>query len=28
VDVVFKMGRNWYKNQELIQLTVMDMRRH
>ena len=28
VDVVFKMGRNYYKNQELIQLTVMDMRRH
>ncbi len=28
VDVVFKMGRNYYKNQELVQLTVMDMRRH
>ena len=28
VDFVFKMGRNYYKNQELIQLTVVDMRRH
>ena len=28
VDAVFKMGRNYYKNQELVQLTVMDLRRH
>ncbi len=28
VDVVFKMGRNYYKNQESIQLTIMDIRRH
>ena len=28
VDVVFRMGRNYYKNQELVQLTVIDMRRH
>ncbi len=28
VDVVFKMGRNYYKSQELIQLTIIDMRRH
>ena len=28
VDVVFRMGRNYYKNQELIQLTLQDIRRH
>ncbi len=28
VDVAFKMGRNYYKNQESIQLTIIDMRRH
>ena len=28
VDVVFRLGRNYYKNQELIQLTVQDIRRH
>ncbi|MCF0261711.1 MAG: single-stranded-DNA-specific exonuclease RecJ, partial [Sphaerochaetaceae bacterium] len=28
VDVVFRMGRNYYKNQELIQLTVLDLRKH
>ena len=28
VDVVFRMGRNYYKNQELIQLTIIDIRRH
>lgn len=28
VDVVFRMGRNYYKNQEMIQLTVLDIRRH
>ncbi|MBR2281081.1 MAG: single-stranded-DNA-specific exonuclease RecJ, partial [Spirochaetales bacterium] len=28
VDVVFRMGRNYYKNQELIQLTILDIRRH
>ncbi len=28
VDVVFKMGRNYYKNQESIQLTIVDIRRH
>lgn len=28
VDVVFRMGRNYYKNQELIQLTLLDIRRH
>ena len=28
VDVVFKMGRNYYKNQESIQLTIVDMHRH
>ena len=28
VDCVFRMGRNYYKNQELIQLTIMDIRRH
>ncbi|MCQ2398451.1 MAG: single-stranded-DNA-specific exonuclease RecJ [Sphaerochaetaceae bacterium] len=28
VDVVFRLGRNWYRNQENIQLTIADMRRH
>lgn len=28
VDCVFRMGHNYYKNQELIQLTIMDIRRH
>lgn len=28
VDVVFKIGRNYYRNQELIQLTIVDIRRH
>ena len=28
VDVVFRLGRNYYKNQELIQLTLQDIRRH
>ena len=28
VDVVFRMGRNYYKNQESIQLTIQDLRRH
>lgn len=28
VDVVFRLGRNYYKNQELIQLTILDIRRH
>ena len=28
VDCVFRKGRNYYKNQELIQLTIMDIRRH
>lgn len=28
VDVVFRLGRNYYRNQETIQLTVLDMRRH
>lgn len=28
VDIVFRMGRNYYKNQETIQLTVLDLRRH
>lgn len=28
VDVVFRMGRNYYKNQELIQLTILDIRKH
>ncbi len=28
VDVVFRVGRNYYRNQESIQLTVLDMRRH
>ena len=28
VDVAFQLGRNYYRNQELIQLTVKDIRRH
>lgn len=28
VDVVFRVGRNYYRNQETIQLTVLDLRRH
>lgn len=28
VDVVFRLGRNYFKNQELIQLTIVDIRRH
>ena len=28
VDVAFRLGRNYYNNQELIQLTVLDIRRH
>ncbi len=28
VDVAFRMGRNYYKNQESIQLTITDIRRH
>ncbi|MCR5760634.1 MAG: single-stranded-DNA-specific exonuclease RecJ [Sphaerochaetaceae bacterium] len=28
VDVVFRVGRNYYRNQETIQITVLDMRRH
>ena len=28
VDVVFKMGRNYYRNNESLQLTVMGLRRH
>ena len=28
VDVVFRLGRNYYKNQEMIQLTILDIRRH
>jgi len=28
IDAVFKMGRNYYKNQETIQLTIVDIRRH
>lgn len=28
VDIVFRMGRNYYKNQETIQLTVLDIKRH
>lgn len=27
-DVVFRMGRNYYKNQETIQLTILDIKRH
>lgn len=28
VDVVFRMGRNYYRNQETIQLTALDIKRH
>lgn len=28
VDVVFRLGRNYYKNHESLQLTVLDMKRH
>jgi single-stranded-DNA-specific exonuclease len=28
VDVVFRMGRNYFRNNEWIQLTVISMRRH
>ncbi|MHC1692116.1 MAG: single-stranded-DNA-specific exonuclease RecJ [Sphaerochaetaceae bacterium] len=28
VDVVFKMGRNYYRNNESLQLTVLGLRRH
>jgi single-stranded-DNA-specific exonuclease len=28
VDVVFRMGRNYFRNQEMIQLTILDIRRH
>ncbi|MFA6688462.1 MAG: single-stranded-DNA-specific exonuclease RecJ [Sphaerochaetaceae bacterium] len=28
VDVVFRLGRNYYKNHETLQLTVLDMKRH
>lgn len=27
-DVVFRLGRNYYKNHETLQLTVLDMKRH
>ena len=28
VDVVFRMGRNYYRNQESVQLTIIDIHRH
>lgn len=28
VDVVFKMGRNYFKNNETLQLTIVDLKRH
>lgn len=28
VDIIFKVGRNYYHNQENLQLTVLDIRRH
>ncbi len=28
VDVVFRLGRNYFKNKETLQLTVLDMQRH
>ncbi len=28
VDLVFKMGRNYFRNQETLQLTVVDMRKY
>ncbi len=28
VDAVFRMGRNYYRNQETVQLTIMDIKRH
>ncbi len=28
IDAVFRLGRNYFRNQELIQLTLVDIRRH